>query len=553
MNSSHYAPPAGSFYWPGTGETSGSTPRLVWPRKDRSGLPTGNRGSCLNCHTPHGIKAADAASAYDTTSPDGTGGVPAAMQTVASGNPSVNADYLIPRQLIAWEETLCERCHDASGPSTKNIQSEINKRATANQSGHPVDDTTLAGRHVASESLPITTKHVECYDCHNPHAVKSTNKVEGMKYIDINGTVQNPATGALQPYVYEVCFKCHGNSFDCIMPYKALGASDGTAGCAPLATKNRGNLSSIGLNDQRGASNKRVEFNPNTVIGTAHGADATKTNGAYHPVYQPGRNGSIQLCNQLQSAFSLNCTSQAAATASLSNLTIMCTDCHNNNDTGGVATRGPVTGSNLRSTDKNSVYAGTSPVGPHGSTNYRILRANYNTEISSSSTCQGWKDAGAVSAMDTNFALCFLCHNSGPFKNLNYNNQGNLWTNFNPGMPGTDGWDNSLHYYHLSQQMSGNIYIKCHECHNNVHSNVEANNTQYYSGAACCTGWPADGNTHLVNFGPQATPDQYAKPAWFFQSSNNVFRCNIRCHGKTMSGCMYLGAYDGGPGGGGSC
>lgn len=564
--SSHYNPPAGSFYWPGT---SGD-PVNIWPRKNRSGLPTGNLGSCLNCHTPHGIKSPDATGAFDTTSPDGTGGAPASRQTVASGNPSVTADYLIPRQLIAWEETLCERCHDASGPSTKNIQDEINKRATG--SGHPVDDTTLAGRHVASESLPITTKHVECYDCHNPHAVKAPTgvlgdgdggRVKGMKYVDINGTVQNPATGAPQPYVYQVCFKCHGNSFDCIMPYKALGASDGTAGCTPLATKNRGNESGAGNNDQRGASNKRVEFNPNTVIGATHGADATKTNGAYHPVYQPGRNGSIQLCNQLQSAFGLNCTSQAAATAALSSLTINCTDCHNNNDTGASTIRGPVTGSNLRTTDKNSVYGGTSPVGPHGSTNPRILRAGYNTYISPTSPFSynhEWGGSGSITtAMDTNFALCFLCHDSTPFKTRF---PGSQWTNFYG--VGSGNWSGSLHWYHLSITWSGqttNDAIKCHECHNNVHSNVEANNTQYYSGASCCTGFTADGNTHLLNFGPQASPDSYAKPAWFYNSGwawgwgggTGIFNCNLRCHGKTMSSCEYLGAFDGGPGGGGWC
>ena len=63
-------------------------------------------------------------------------------------------------------------------------------------SGHPIDDTALAGRHVASEAIPITTKHVECYDCHNPHAVKAPTgvlgdrdggRVQGMKFVDISG------------------------------------------------------------------------------------------------------------------------------------------------------------------------------------------------------------------------------------------------------------------------------------------------------------------------------------------------------------------------------
>ncbi|MEK7773693.1 MAG: cytochrome c3 family protein, partial [Deltaproteobacteria bacterium] len=59
---SHYNPPAGSFYWP---PTTGD-PVSIWPRRDRSGLPTGNRGSCLNCHTPHGIKEGGTSTAFDT-------------------------------------------------------------------------------------------------------------------------------------------------------------------------------------------------------------------------------------------------------------------------------------------------------------------------------------------------------------------------------------------------------------------------------------------------------------------------------------------------------
>ena len=540
QSSSHYSPPAGSVYWPGDGSAS-----PIWPRRNRSGLTSGNLGSCLNCHTPHGIKSPNAAGAYDTTSPDGSGGVPAARQTVASGNPSVNADYLIPRQLISWEENLCERCHDAGGPSTRDIQTEINKRLVANQSGHPVDDTALAGRHVASEALPITSKHVECYDCHNPHAVKvGTNTpgdgdggmVKGMKYVDINGAVQNPAPigAARQPYIFEICLKCHGNSFDCIMTYKALGASDGTAGCAPLTTRYRGVENGAGFNAQMGASNKRKEFDPNTPFapgGTNYGVNNT----AYHPVASPGRNMSRQLCNQLASAFSLDCTNPTAA---LSNLTINCTDCHNGND-GDTISSGAITESSLRSTDKPSGYAGPPVIGPHGSTKKRLLRANYPTLIGS-----GASNSVRVTPVTVD-RLCFRCHNPLPF--ISANGASGEWTNFFVSGP-PDEWGGSFHNYHLSQVMTDNIPITCHECHNNTHSNVEANNTQYYDGATCCFGFPPDGNTHLINFAPNVTPDAYAKPAWLFIPAENQHACILRCHGRTMSSCRY-----GSVGGGGWC
>ena len=339
QDSSHYN--SANFYWPGVSDI---TP--VWPRQSRISLPSGNKGSCLNCHTPHGIKGSFT-NAYDTAA------VPASMQTVASGNPSVSQDYLIPRQLIAWEEALCFNCHD-NDPAI-NIKSDIEKRSLVGGSGHPVNDTGLAGRHVASEPLPITTKHVECYDCHNPHAVKAPTgtlgdgdggRVRGMKYVDINGTVRSPATlgGTREPYIYEVCLKCHGNTWDQVF--------SGSGKLFPTETIYR----------PPGMSNKRLEFD-STSSDATYGPPGT--NNAYHPVASAGKNTSLALCLQLQAGGfpGLTCTTQPSP--DLASLTIMCTDCHNSEQTGGTVTAlmGPVTESNLRSTDKASVYIGTSPVG----------------------------------------------------------------------------------------------------------------------------------------------------------------------------------------------
>lgn len=528
MASSHYSPPAGSFYWPGDGSAS-----PIWPRKNRSGLPNGNMGSCLNCHTPHGIKSADAASAYDTTSPDGTGGVPASMQTVASGNLSVNADYLIPRQLIAWEETLCERCHDASGPSSKNIQDEINKRVTG--SGHSVDDTTLAGKHVASESLPITTKHVECYDCHNPHAVSSTNRVEGMKFVDIGGTVQDPATGPRQPYVYEICLKCHGNSFNTFIPSDKAATGTGAEANGTLRTT----VAQYGCSNINPASsctngsNKRLEFDTATNSADGFVGGTLAGNRAYHPVAEAGRNTSPTLTNQLLGGLT---------TAS----TINCTDCHNNEMTGAgtftglTATPtypGPVTQSNLmvRGTDVASAYTGASPVGPHGSSNVRLLRANYNTSL-------GTTSAAPFASFDSaNFALCFNCHNVNAFTDDDGIVLGVQMTNFRQSPAGVSTKIN-LHATHLTDVSGGggwdyltNMFTSCANCHYNVHSNAEATNTQY--GTATGAGLPLDGDTHLVNFSPIVKPLSFTKPRWWYINDIDygpIMRCNLTCHGVDM-------------------
>ena len=507
--SSHYL--NSSFYWPGTGGGAGEP----WPRRDRSLLPNGNKGSCLNCHTPHGIKAADAANAYDTTSPDGSGGVPATAQTTAA-NPSVMSDYMIPRQLIAWEETLCERCHDASGPSTKNIQTEINKRYTANQSGHPIDDTTFAGRHVATESLPITTKHVECYDCHNPHAVKAPTgvlgdgdggRVKGMKFIDMDGIVRDPAVGFRQPYVYEICFRCHGDSYNTTMSY-------------PFPTyTDRSNPNDI-TKPWPSGTNKRFEFNPlSSSNGTGYGPNQTY-NSAYHPVASAGQNQSAALSNQLLAG--LTTTS-----------TINCTDCHNNNDLSAVT--GPVTQSNLRLTDIVSGYAGASPVGPHGSTNLRILRESYYIGYLSYTFPPFGSGAGVTAAVP----LCFRCHDIAAFNSDAAASDAK--TNFK-WTPGATTYN--LHYAHVYGQRPGlggcmglAPYDPCMYCHYNIHSNIQAKNTIYGdgTGATGCNGClPPDGDTHLLNFAPNVAAQGSAKPRWYYNSTLNRMACDLRCHGINM-------------------
>lgn len=524
--SSHYT--STNFSWPGDGLAS-----PIWPRKDRSFLPSGNKGSCLNCHTPHGIKASDPSTAFDTTSPDGTGGVPASMQTVASGNPSVMSNYMIPRQLISWEENLCERCHDASGPSSKNIQDEINKRIQSGGSGHPVDDTTLAGRHVASEPIPITSKHVECYDCHNPHAVKAPTgalgdgdggRVRGMKYVDINGTVQNPLTmgGAREPYIYEICFKCHGNTWDQVF--------SGSSKVFPSETIYR----------PPGMSNKRLEFDPSSSDAT-YGPPGT--NNAYHPVASSGKNTSLALCLQLQAGGfpGLAC---ANPSPSLSSLTINCTDCHNSEKTGAGTTSvmGPVTQSNLRVSDRASVYANTFPVGPHGSqTSTPSLKFNIGVaDNGDRSILRDYYFTGrlppdrspfiapsSATEFQNRFKLCFNCHDWNTF----YGNNNN--TNFY----GT-GFVTNLHAFHLRAFNAGVIWLatyeSCMTCHYNVHSNVQATNTGYDSATGGYGSLAPDGDTHLVNFAPGVVSAlNYSKPTWYYEMG--TMYCNLRCHGIQMN------------------
>lgn len=526
--------------WPG--EPPNGTASTIHPRNPRT---SGAR--CLHCHTPHGIKAASAGGAYDTWA------VPSANQIACTApdtpigcNPSVTADYLIPHQLLAWEEALCFNCHDSSGPASgdMNIKTEIEKRSLVGGSGHPVNDTALAGRHFVGESLPITKKHVECYDCHNPHADNTsgcgggivTGLLSGMRYIDINGVVQDPCPkGARQPYIHEVCFKCHGNSYNQVFSGNAY----------PDNTFIRAQSDGV-TPDSR--SNKRLEFDPN-------GQDATygpnqAYNSAFHPVSSAGRNTTLAICLQLRNTFDWGSSTKLLCNASykfwMGNVTINCTDCHNSEQTGYGAigsdnALGTVTETHIRSTDySTSDFMKSKSLGPHGSQiatpalnfyagvsdsgDRSILRDYYFTGALPTAS-RSFNAPASTTEFKNRFRLCFDCHDWNTF----YGNNNN--TNFyNSGGMGP----NNLHAFHLNGAGSGMMwnatYEACMVCHYNIHSNVQATNTDYAGGGSL----PPDGDTHLINFAPNVVTNlTYAKPAWYYSSGQ--MNCNLRCHTINMN------------------
>jgi predicted CXXCH cytochrome family protein len=121
------------------------------------------------------------------------------------------------------EEQTCYRCHNGS-VAALNLQSESQKFYR-----HPVD--LPSGRDHREEHIQTTFStplHVECEDCHNPHAVRKDEPMIsfnpgnptdtrynraplvngyllGVSGLDINGQPKHEAD-----YEYEVCFKCHG-------------------------------------------------------------------------------------------------------------------------------------------------------------------------------------------------------------------------------------------------------------------------------------------------------------------------------------------------------
>lgn len=138
-----------------------------WP------YPTVSQNACRSCHRPH----------------------------TAGGH---------ERLLIAEnDEDNCLSCHDGLVAGT-NIRTVLNRT-----SAH--DPRNYHGIHDPVEQAAGTADHVECADCHNPHAATAQGPTTG--YIPIGATLAGvpgvTAGGAYlaaAQYEYEVCFRCHGDS-----------------------------------------------------------------------------------------------------------------------------------------------------------------------------------------------------------------------------------------------------------------------------------------------------------------------------------------------------
>ncbi len=605
LGSSHQNPPGGAVrnLYPVVDGSPDPVSALANPANgyDFDGQHTVAEYACRNCHDPH---TAQGAKRLHREGVDAFTNAKDAIENTCFLCHSPNAERTPVGTLPAGDPTSPSFPRFVSGRPAPDIFTEFNKdvvqgncvpaapnydncgsamNLTLAQGHEPVFvSRPQEGVELASPSprpyneFPPGTaaadqRHIECVDCHNPHQVVATNRLKGMKGIDINGSVVGAGVPGSdrEPFVYEVCLRCHGNS------YVNLFRGDRY----PDDTHYRSDPRDLPPQDPklsyRGFSNKRKEFDPNTP-DFAPDHTMQPVNAAFHPVAAPGRNGSYQLCKQLQAAFGLDCgpppadmkqTTVQAQTA-LRNLTIQCTDCHNSEKTGIV--RGPVTFSNLRPTDRPSLYTDpeTDPIGPHGSKFVRILRNAYLTDARNPTRCFETGNPTGCGASDgadprhwDKMLLCFQCHDRRAFEGV-----GNMtdasWTKFFGRPAGGDThWNGNLHIYHMTY--TGAI---CHECHYNVHSNVEAVNTAYGDrgdpnnciggvtdiGAgltkACTPPDDEDGmpdgvaDTHLINFGPQADGNLAIKPWWFYDLTDPTkpqFRCFVTCHGNIMNTCAY--------------
>jgi len=211
-----------------------------WPN---SSWTTVSDNACQNCHMPH---------------------------NAGSGERLLN---------YASEEANCLACHNGH-VAQKNIASEFNKSST-----HPIENYT--GVHVPNENAVVNSRHVECFDCHDPHAAKAgggnpAGPLTNVRGVTINGGEIKPINNE-----YQLCLRCHGDSSG-----------------KPAAPTQRVFTE----------TNVRLEFNTSKP--------------SYHPVAGTGKNPNVP---SLQNGLN---------TSSI----IKCTDCHNNNSgpkAGGSGPNGP--------------------------------------------------------------------------------------------------------------------------------------------------------------------------------------------------------------------
>ncbi len=284
-------------------------------------LPLGRHGEvhCTTCHDPHNnelgdfLRVTDRMAAICVSCHDMDGWSHASHATSRKRTPRRTVD---PRERLKYrtvadngclnchrihsapehdrllrfarEEDNCLNCHSGAVAGF-NIAGEIGKR-----SAHDV--TLRTSVHDAAERFFSMRRHVECVDCHNPHAAghNPLGKVRGTlgqtvksPNLHVSGvTITGRATDNAR-FLYEICFKCHGD-----------GAS------RPRLQTSR----------QISQTNVRLEFQ--------------RSNPSFHPVTGPRRNADVvSLIPPLRVGS-----------------VITCTDCHNSNSArseGGSGPNGP--------------------------------------------------------------------------------------------------------------------------------------------------------------------------------------------------------------------
>jgi predicted CXXCH cytochrome family protein len=221
-------------------------PQIRAPEVVSLELPLGMHGEmhCTTCHDPHNnelgnfLRVSDKYSAICITCHDMSGWRDCAHAVSPKRTPPRSVD---PRERLPYGTvrdngcTSCHKIHSATHPqrllrfhrdsdnclnchngriSDFNIAADIRKRSAHN--GH-----LTRGTHDPAEDPFTMRRHVECVDCHNPHAARhdptgivqgTQGRIAGGPLREVRGVTLSGREAEPARFEYEVCFKCHSDS-----------------------------------------------------------------------------------------------------------------------------------------------------------------------------------------------------------------------------------------------------------------------------------------------------------------------------------------------------
>lgn len=182
-------------------------------------IPTRQGALCITCHDMNGWPTAAHALAATPVPASLTAGQPtafASMSDAACAACHVPHSAAEPERLLRTRSSdLCIMCHD--GITAREVQSTVGLR-----SGHK--PSRVLHRHDPDENPLTMPAHVECVDCHNPHAARKDPlgvavggalrpggplhmpTMEHVPGVRLSGAPTERATS-----YYEVCFRCHAD------------------------------------------------------------------------------------------------------------------------------------------------------------------------------------------------------------------------------------------------------------------------------------------------------------------------------------------------------
>jgi predicted CXXCH cytochrome family protein len=167
-------------------------------------------GLCVACHEKRGWAGSEHDVSPATWSGIGDNPWPNTEWTTVAENgcQSCHAPHSAGRPerllLFAAEEDNCLSCHDGSVAAT-DIAAELDKAST-----HPV--SSFLGEHDPGEDFRSMPRHVECQDCHNPHAVvtaPATAPFASGALAFVPGVSAQGTQTEIARFEYEVCLRCH--------------------------------------------------------------------------------------------------------------------------------------------------------------------------------------------------------------------------------------------------------------------------------------------------------------------------------------------------------